>query len=121
MRGEIRAANGIAVELQQVAALEELTFFSLIARMDSRSEVEEEDALRRRRSCGGFVAAAAAGEQQRMWRRWALPAEAAPAAARETAKPRRLEEALHTRSASILRVSGRMDAFVIFEFLGDFL
>jgi hypothetical protein len=85
-----------------------------MARIESRSEVEDEEALRRRRSCGGFVAAAAAaGEQQRMWRRWALPAEAA-AAARETAKPRRLEEALHARSASIGRVSG--DALVIFKF-----
>lgn len=89
-----------------------------MARIESRSEVEDEEALRRRRSWGGFVVAAAAGEQQRMWKRWALPAEAVAAAtaAREAAKPRRLEEALHTRSASISRVSGQMDAFVIFEF-----
>lgn len=44
---------------------------------------------------------AAAGEQQRTWGRRGLAAGAA-LAAREAAKPRRLEEALHARSASIL-------------------
>jgi hypothetical protein len=102
----------------KLGADEKLTFFRRMARIESRSEVEDEEALRRRRSCGGFVVAAAAGEQQRMWRRWALPAEAAVAAARETAKPRRLEEALHTRSASIRRVSGYLRILRLFVCFG---
>jgi hypothetical protein len=84
--------------VQQAVAKGKLTFLRRMARIESRSEVAgEEEALRRQRSwggCDGDFAVAVVVEQHWVCRRRGLPAW-------ESVNPKRLEEHLHTRSASI--------------------